>query len=149
MNRMTRALRPSLAHDPQLVAAYVATSYIVDTPNRRTVLRVGQRNRVFEHLLRRCRVRSWAFVSGCNPGSRRLSRWRNAARASRLVRTTKAWGLRTLPGEGVPDDPDWGAEVSLLILGITPARALRLARHFGQYAVVVGRRGDPARLEWC
>jgi hypothetical protein len=54
-----------------------------------------------------------------------------------------------LPGEGVADDPDWGAEVSLLILGITPARALRLARQFGQYAVVVGRRGDPARLEWC
>jgi hypothetical protein len=51
MNRMTRALRPSLARDPELVAAYVATSYIVDTPNRRTVLRVGQRNRVFEHLL--------------------------------------------------------------------------------------------------
>ena len=149
MNRMNWAGRPFLARDPALLAAYVATSYIVDTPNRRTVLRVGQRNRVFEHLLRRCRVRSWAFVSGCNPSSRRLSRWRNAARASRLARITKAWGLRTLPGEGVADDPDWGAEVSLLILGITPARALRLARQFGQYAVVVGRRGDLARLEWC
>jgi Protein of unknown function (DUF3293) len=146
---MTRACRPSLARDPALVAEYVATSYIVYTPNRRTVLRVGQRNRVFERLLRRCRVRYWAFVSACNPGSRRLSCWRNAARASRLAGMTKAWRLRTLPGEGVADDPDWGAEVSLLILGIAPARALKLARQFGQHAVVVGRRGDPARLEWC
>ena len=67
------------------------------------------------------------------------------------MRITKAWGLRTLPGEGVADDPGWGAEVSLMILGITPAGALGLARQFGQRAVVVGRRGRPrgcSGLEW-
>ena len=144
-----RALRPARVRDPALVAAYVATSYIVDTPSERIALRIGQRNRVFERLLRRRRVRSWAFVGACNPASRRLSRWRNAARAGLLVRVTKASGLRTLPGEGLADDPDWGGEASLLILGIAPVRALRLARQFGQYAVVVGRRGAAARLEWC
>jgi hypothetical protein len=149
MSWMTWPRRPSLAADRELVAAYVATSYIVDTPNGRTALRIGQTNREFERLLRRRRVRSWAFVSGCNAASRRMSRWRNAARSHRLVRITKAWGLRTLPGQGVADDTTWGSEVSLLILDIAPSRALRLARQFGQYAVVVGRRGAPARLEWC
>ena len=144
-----RALRPAPARDPALVAAYVATSYIVDTPSQRIALRIGQRNRLFERLLRRRRVRSWAFVSACNPASRRLSRWRNAARASLLVRVTKSCGLRILPGEGLADDPEWGGEASLLILGITPVRALRLARQFGQYAVVVGRPGAAPRLEWC
>jgi hypothetical protein len=144
-----RALRAAPVRDPALVAAYAATSYIVDAPNQRIALRLGQRNRVFERLLRRRRVQSWAFVSACNPASRRLPRWRNAARASLLVRITKKYGLRILPGEGLADDPDWGGEASLLILGITPVRALRLARQFGQYAVVVGRRGDVARLEWC
>jgi hypothetical protein len=144
-----RVLRPAPARDPELVAAYVATSYIVDTPGQRIALRVGQRNRVFERLLRGRRVRSWAFVSACNPASRRLPRWRNAARASLLARVTKRYGLRILPGEGLANDSDWGGEASLLILGITPVRALRLARQFGQYAVVVGRSGALARLEWC
>ena len=149
MIRMQQARSPAFAHDPALVGAYIATSYVVKTPNGRTALRIGQSNPAFERLLRRWRVRSWAFVSGCNPASRRTSRWRNAARASRLVRITKAWRLRTLPGEGVADDPRWGVEVSLLVLGIAPASALRLGRQFGQYAVVVGRRGAKARLEWC
>jgi hypothetical protein len=149
MIRMKQARRPAFAHDPALVRAYIATSYVVSTPNGRTALRIGQSNPEFERFLRRWRVRSWAFVSGCNPASRRTARWRNVARASRLARITRAWGLRTFPGEGVADDPNWGVEVSLLILGIAPARALRLARQFGQYAVVVGRRGATAHLEWC
>jgi hypothetical protein len=149
MIRMKQARGPALADSRALVGVYIATSYIVNTPNGRIALRIGQSNRAFERLLRRSRVHSWALVSGCNPASRRTSRWRNAARSSRLVRVAKAWGLRTFPGEGVPDDPNWGIEASLLVLGIEPARALRLARQFGQYAVVVGRRGGTAYLEWC
>ena len=36
-----------------------------------------------------------------------------------------------------------------MILGIAPGSALRLARQFGQRAIVVGRRGTAPRLLWC
>ena len=143
------ASRCAAARDPALVSAYLATSYRVDAPGGRIVLRIGQRSRPLERVLRRSRAQCWAYVTACNPASRSLSGWRNAARARRLARLAAAWGLRTLPGEGVGEDPAWGAEASLLVLGVAPARAIRLARQFGQYAIVVGRRGAAPRLEWC
>jgi hypothetical protein len=34
------------------------------------------------------------------------------------------------------------------VLGLAEADAVALGRAFGQLAVVVGRRGEPARLAW-
>jgi hypothetical protein len=57
-------------------------------------------------------------------------------------------GLAHHPAIGVGDDGSWPAEQSLLVLGIDKAEAVALGRAFEQFAVVVGRRGGPARLAW-
>jgi hypothetical protein len=108
------------------------------------VLRVGERNRSLDRLLYRYRQRDWAFITAWNPRSRPLPRWRNERRQRAL-----AWLLPlALLGAGVGAGATW-VEESLLALGVTAGRARRLARQFGQNAVVAGRRGGPARLIWC
>jgi len=60
-------------------------------------------------------------------------------------------GLRAVVfrGAGVPDVAGWDAEPSWLALGVAMPAARRLARRYGQNAVVAGRLDGPARLVWC
>jgi hypothetical protein len=70
----------------------------------------------------------------------------NDARQDDLKRDLQAAGYKWMLGEGIGDDPSWPPEESLIVLGISRGKAIALGRHFGQLAVVVGRRGQPARL---
>ncbi len=132
-----------------LVPAYLSTTYRVDAPAGPLALRVGQRSAALDRLLRHRGLRAWAFVSACNPRSRRLPGWRNLARQRRLQALSTRLGLAALSGAGVGDDAAWPPEPSLLLMGIGRARACRLARLFGQNAIVAGRRGRPPELVWC
>ena len=132
-----------------LVPAYLSTTYRVDAPTGPIALRVGQRSAALDRLLKRRGLRVWAFVTACNPHSRRLPGWRNLARRRRLQALSGRLGLAALPGAGVGDDTEWPPEPSLLIMGIDRARACRLARLLGQNAIVAGRRGRAPELVWC
>jgi len=133
-----------------LEAAYRRTLYRVAVPGRGPLdLRVGRRSRRLDRLLAALGCRDWAFVTAWNPGSRSLPAWRNALRSRRLARALERLGYCTLLGLGVADDDRWRSEVSLLVVGMPAARALRIARLFGQNAIVAGRRGGDARLLWC
>lgn len=132
-----------------LAAAYLSTTYRVDAPGGPIQLRVGERCGALDRLLKGRGVRVWAFVTACNPRSRRLPSWRNLARQRQLQALSARLAFRTLPGAGVGDDPAWPPEPSLLIVGIGRARACRLARLFGQNAIVAGRRGRSPELVWC
>jgi Protein of unknown function (DUF3293) len=132
-----------------LAAAYLSTTYRIDAPSGPIALRVGEGSGALDRLLKRRGVRIWAFVTACNPQSRRLPGWGNLARQRRLQALTRRLAFQTLPGAGVGDNPAWPAEPSLLIAGIRRARACRLARLFGQNAIVAGRRGKPPELVWC
>jgi hypothetical protein len=109
------------------------------------VLRIGARNRELDRLLRRHGRRDWAFITAWNPRSRPLPDWRNEQRQRRLTRLFPL----ALMGAGIGEDPAWPAEQSLCVLGLAVGRARRIARLFGQNAVVVGTRGGVARLIWC
>jgi hypothetical protein len=137
------------ASAPLLAAAYLSTTYRIDTPSGPIALRVGQRSDALDRLLKRRRLRAWAFVTACNPRSRRLPGWRNLARQRRLQALSGRLGFAALPGAGVGDDPAWRPEPSLLLMGIGRARARRLARLLGQNAIVAGRRGRAPELVWC
>ena len=133
----------------RLRAAYEATAYWVEAgPGRRFAIRCGERSTDADELLVAAGVETWAFITACNPRSARLSDADNAARMDRLAKTIRDRGLPYLPGAGEGDDPDWPAEPSLLVLGIAEHEAASLARVWDQHAVVVGRRGEPARLVW-
>ena len=132
-----------------LATAYLSTTYRVDTPGGAIALRIGQRSAALDRLLQQRGIRTWAFVTACNPHSARLPSWRNLARQRRLKALSRRLGRSTLPGASVGDDPTWPPEASILVLGVSPERARRVGRIFGQNAIVTGRRGALPELVWC
>lgn len=133
-----------------LEAAYLRTVYRVSIPDGGALdLRIGERCQPLDRLLAAHDCRRWAFVTAWNPRSQPLPIWRNAARSRQLAHALAGLGYRFLPGLGVPTERSWKPEVSLLVLGMPVANALRLGRQFGQNAIVAGRRGGAPELFWC
>jgi hypothetical protein len=132
-----------------LERAYRATTYRAFVPGSSPIdLLVGQRSPALDRLLARAGAREWAFMTAWNPASRSLPRWNNAQRQRRLLCLLYGGAWLVLPGAGIPSGQDWLPEASFLVLAIPQGRAARLARMFGQHAIVAGRRGRPANLVW-
>ena len=114
-------------------------------PQGTVVLRHGEPAPAVDALLEPA-APGWAFLTAWNPGSRRLSRPENERRQQALVRELSG-RYRLFHGQGVGDD--WPAELSVLALGIPHGEALARGRAWGQLAVVLGNRGEPARVTAC
>jgi hypothetical protein len=127
-----------------LHSAYTAARYRVfaDPP---FVLRVGEPSAELNALLASHAADTWAFVTACNPGSAPLSDEVNAGRMDRLREVLTAF--TTFPGESSDAAGDW-AEPSVLVVGMSRAEAVEVARAFGQNAILAGERGGPAELVW-
>ncbi len=133
----------------RLRAAYEATDYLFSAgPRGPFVIRCGATSAEVDALLAATGHDHWAYVTACNPRSERLSAAANAERMARLGTLVRDRGLPHFAGAGIASGGDWPPEQSLLILGITTAEAAELGRSFEQFAIVVGRRGEPARLMW-
>jgi hypothetical protein len=135
--------------DPELQTAYLRTAYWVEARPQPIALRVGERSLALDRVLARQRARQWAFITAWNPHSQLLAPWRNAARQNQLLQVLRRAGYRWLPALGEGDDPAWPPEPSVLVLGMSARDAVRLARRFGQNAVVVGRLRGRATPVWC
>lgn len=134
---------------PDLDAAYHATAYVVEMPGgKRISLRCGEPSADLDRHLQDLGVVEWAFVTACNPRSKRLDDAVNALRMARLDEVLRDRGLPSLTGSGVPDAAEWPPEPSRLVLGIGEADAIALGRLFDQNAILVGVRGHAARLVW-
>jgi hypothetical protein len=132
-----------------LRAAYEATSYRVHaSPVGAFTIRCGVVSPALDALLAAAATDTWAFVTAANPGSRRLDDAENGRRHAALVAEVRRRGLDCHGGAGHGDDGAWPAEESVLVPGLDEAAAVALGRAFGQFAVVVGERGRPARLAW-
>jgi len=125
-------------------AAYLATDYHVEHPDGAFVLRVGARSRHLDCLLTRHGHRTWAFTTAWNPASAIVPPEQNRARQADLEAEVARRGWVAFNGRG--HGVGWAAEASLLLLGVAEAEAVELARTFRQAAIVVGERGEPARL---
>ncbi|MFM1902331.1 MAG: hypothetical protein RLZZ440_231 [Planctomycetota bacterium] len=135
---------------PRLEAAYRATSYMVLSVTGRPefMIRCGTPSPEVDRLLAGRAFDGWAFITACNPRSQILPEAENAARMARLEAALRDRGHGWLPGSGQGDAGDWPAEPSLLVLGIPEVEAVAIAAAFDQHAILVGRRGEPARLVW-
>ncbi len=134
---------------PDLDAAYRGTSYIVAMPSgTRLTLKCGERSEALDRCLDDLGVAEWAFVTACNPRSTPLDAAGNADRMARLDAVLRDRGLASLAGSGQGEAGDWPAEPSRLVLGIGEADAVALGRLFEQNAILVGGRGQAARLVW-
>lgn len=141
------------AHGPviqkELIDAYRNTAYRIDTPSGPLTIRIGETVPQLDALLEQHGVRSWAFITAWNPGSRQLPEPENLARHAELEHRIATLGLATLPGAGEDQSGSWHPEQSVLVLGIDRATARDLGREFGQNAIVVGTLSEPAELLLC
>jgi hypothetical protein len=135
--------------DSDLDDAYLATNYWVeDAPGGRFCIRSGEPCPELDRLLEASGLSDWAYVTACNPGSELLSEEENAGRTLSLEEGLRGLGYAIFHGRGIGTSGDWPPEPSLLILGICPAQARAIGGAFGQNAIIIGRRGQIARLIW-
>ncbi len=93
-------------------------------------------------------TRHWIWITAANPGSTRLSsqenRWRNLL-LQQHIQTLK---LPHGPAWSGSDQADWPVESGFWLITTHPEPVFRLGQHFGQQAVLLGRRDRPAALHW-
>lgn len=130
----------------ELDAAYRATAYVIGLDGDRISIRIDQPSLELDQLLQTRGCKEWAFISAGNPKSQPLPQIQNNERHTQLIAAVENLGLSWVPGQGIPDGPDWQPELSLLILGIQSEQALQLAAQFEQNAIVVGIIGASAQL---
>lgn len=121
---------------PRLLRAFRATRYEAAG----AVARVGRRSRGIDSLLACVGACEAAFITAWNPRSRRMPPGWNRRMQDRLRRAAPGPPL----AEGFGRAGRW-AEHHLLLAG-DPRRLLVLARRFRQHAILLVRRGRPARL---
>ena len=134
--------------NPELLAAYTATSYHADIPSGRVTLRIGEPALELNEILIQHEVGSWAFITACNPQSKAVPAAENKKHLVDLEELLKDRELTYYPGEGIGDSGAWPCESSFLILGINLDEGIEIARIFGQHAIVFGRFNKPAQLVW-
>lgn len=130
--------------DQRLRDAYLETLYEVKYLDLQ--LRIGEENWHLEEFLIDNNVFSWAFISAWNPFSQPLSPSENENRHSKLVDFAKKKHWVFAEGFGVPQNEDWQAEKSLLLLDISRIEAINLGKRFDQNAIVIGRLGKAPEL---
>lgn len=131
--------------DQHLFEAYLATTYEVKHLGLK--IKIGESNWPLEEFLVDNNVFSWAFVSAYNPHSKALSIEENEKKHGQLLKEIEKKKLSFSVGYGVPpNDDDWEAEKSLLILDISKKDALDLGKRYEQNAIVFGRLGGKPKL---
>ena len=133
--------------DAELIAAYRSTSYRIVGGDGSILAeaRIDEPSAAVDTILVANRAGSGVFITGWNPRSEPTEPAANAAAHDRLERALRDRGIRFLAHVGVGADPSW-SEHGLFALDLAVEHALALADALGQHAVVLVRRGEPARL---
>ncbi len=130
----------------QLEKAYRVTEYRVEASEGRFILRIDEPCPAADELVRRHGAATWAYVTAHNPWPAIECAAENERRQAELEIRVAAFPCYR--GESVGDSGTHPPEQSVFIIGISETDAARLAREFGQAAIVVGDVGAPARLKW-
>ena len=139
----------SMSSDDELWRAFQETRFNADVEGVTIEIRVGEECSQLAELLERKRVRSWCYITAWNPGVERPTLGENQQRNADLLLDLRAAGCEVFDGRGIGEDPGWEPEESFLALGIPAEQAVELGRRYGQYAIVAGEFGEPAKLIDC
>lgn len=126
--------------------ATCGTTYWLDLPHQSIAFRLNQVNPEIDTFLTAQGQERWAFLTAYNPRARPASTQQNHYHQRLLIRDVANMGLEFLAGSGVSDDGSFPPERCIFILGISVDKALQLAARYRQAAILVGERGQPARL---
>jgi len=113
------------------------------------LFKINQKNDDLALLLSQFQASNGYFISAFNPKSRILEKTDNLQRHELLK--SKLLLLKGTIFEGIGEDAndEWPGELSFLVIGISRAAIIDMARFFGQLAVVeIGGDGD-GQLLWC
>ena len=138
-------------HRSRLEAAYRATTYRVRAPAGAIDVRIGASAPALDALdalLEAHGADTWIIITAANPASECLPAATNAARQAALQDELLAAGYPILPSDAIADAGDWPVESGFLVIGLNAAGAEPIARRWGQLAIVIGRRAEPASLHW-
>jgi hypothetical protein len=129
--------------------AYEATRFRAQIPTGTIEIRIGKVCPELDQVCKDNGSTSWCFITAWNPGTERPELEENDRRNIALRSDLTAVGCEVYDGCGVGEDPSWKPEESFLALGISEEDGAELGRRYGQYAIVVGEPGAPARLIDC
>jgi hypothetical protein len=131
-----------------LIAAYRGTRYAVLGPDGGTLAeaRVDRHEPAVDAVLDARGATSGVFITAWNPRSDPTDEDVNAEAHARMATRLHESGVAVLPHAGFGEDPAWRAEHGFFALDLSEREALQIAVDFEQNAVVVVRRGAPARL---
>ena len=127
-----------MTHSPlpaELVQAFTETDYIVHHDPLFT-MHIGKACPDLKKLMADRNALSTAFITPCNPFSRRLHEKENQMRLLSLKATLKTRGLICIDGIGHHPSNHWPGEASVLVLGPDLEAAMSLSRHYEQHAFV-------------
>ena len=134
---------------PSLWSAYEATAFCATVDGIGIYIRAGDMHPSLDRALEVRSVKTWAYITAWNPGSREFSRLENDMRHECLKNDLTRLGFQVFEGEGQPADSSWSPEQSLLVFGLSAQEAIAIGRRYGQNAIVVGESGCKATLLRC
>ena len=117
-----------------ILSAYLETDYHVFSEPP-FALRIKQPSEPLANLFRQYKTSCAAFLTACNPFSRKLDDAANAERQVELAKELTQRGRSFIEGEGRHPSGNW-AEPSYLVLGLSLDEAKKLGRQFEQNAIV-------------
>ncbi len=132
--------------DPAKIAAYQGTDYVVDAPQGRFVLRIGEASRELSALYAHTGRDSALFITAFNPEGALQSDALNEAAHDALRISLGAHSDLVFEGDGrgVGENAGWPHEKSFLVLGVDREVSASLGREARQDAVVwAGPDGVP------
>lgn len=134
----------SLEISDELVRAYEAADYVVETHQGDAKIRIGAR--LDEGSPLQVNGRHLAIITAWNPYSRTLEERENQLRQVALVAAVEARNRDWLPARGVDPSGQWPPEASVAVFNATNAELDDWMEAFGQNAVVVVTDGECAEL---
>jgi hypothetical protein len=132
----------------RLIDAFLATGYALHDGAAWRVVRTGERSPAIDAVLTARRAWRGVFITGWNPFGRLARATANEQRNRALARILAARGFSALPHRGTSPKGDWFEE-GFFVVGLDARAARRLARAFGQLAIVTIARGRKAELNWA
>lgn len=124
------------ALDPELIAAYRATDYVVRLPDGPVNLRVDVASPELTTYLKQQEVNTAGVITADNPYSAPCTTAENRAAHTALQEHLQTLNLHVLPCDGTDPSGQWPTESGFLVLGIAQAHLHDLAMRFRQNAVL-------------
>ncbi len=126
----------------ELIDAYLTTKFMVFNPE--LTICIDKINPELNELLIKEGVSEWAYITSVNPNSTMLPDDQNQKLFKELKESVNDY--KTYEGHGAGIDPEWQPEISLLMLDIPRAEAIRIGNYYKQNAIVAGKLNNPAEM---